>query len=168
MTATGLTYFPLVLTVCWMLPTLPLGPPVAATFAREARYVCDGATARPNSEVTLRGTARLTSDGLVLGDYTCPAGRSKGERLPLLILVDVKGFLSPRDRDLYTRKRTSLSAARAATFQLVVHGDIQCKMPFRFRTNEDGEFVSGNGYGSHGLIKCKIQRAQVLEMHEID
>ncbi len=141
---------------------------VARPAATNVQCICDAATKRADGEVVLRGTAGPTRDGLVLVDYTCPAAQTNEQVLPLLILVNVSGFASDADRDLYAAKQSLRLKGGQAVLQMVARGRLQCKRPLRFRTNEQGEFLEGDGFGTHGLIKCRLQKAHILVMRDIE
>jgi hypothetical protein len=132
-------------------------------------YVCDlrGMPAI-TAPVEIRGTAQRTPDGLIMFDYTCPSAVRRDRRIPCMALVEVKDFASLDDWTTYQRKTSPYTVARQSFFQILVRGKYECRRPFRAETNEEGEIVLGNGYGSLGLIECRIKEATVRELHALN
>jgi hypothetical protein len=142
---------------------LSLSEPSSATC------ICDiEAKTSGNRTVELRGTAMHTPDGLVIFDRTCPVARNRGHRVPRAVLVEIKGFSSLDDWSIYEEKTASFNKARISVFQVVASGILDCRRPFRTKTNEEGEIVLGNGFGSLGLIECRIKEATVRELHALN
>lgn len=135
----------------------------------EVQDVCDldikGSSPR---SVSVRGLARRTSDGLVMVDYTCPAAVEGTSRLPTLVLIEEPAFAREADKMVYQDRRKSLSLSRRTLYQMVVRGALTCSPKFQYRTNEQNEYVAGNGYGAYGLIKCSLRGALVSEMYVIE
>lgn len=131
------------------------------------RTVCEASAGLLAGKATISGTARLTRDGLVLGDFTCPTARSENDALVMLVLIDVREFSQSTDRLLYDATHSSLSASRSAVFNVVVNGAIECRKGFSVETNGSGEFLFGNGFGYQGLAKCRIRSARVLQLQEV-
>ena len=130
------------------------------------RTACEASAGLIAGKATIGGIGRLTRDGLVLGDYTCPTARSENDALPLVVLIDVREFSKSADQHLYNAKRSSLSTSRSAVFDVVVRGVVECRKAFAVQTNESGEFLLGNGFGYQGLAKCRIRSARVLRLQD--
>jgi len=129
--------------------------------------VCTASQLGTKDAITVRGTGRITPDGFVIGDRTCPVARTPSDELPNLILVEISSFSSNSDRESFKKLHTSRYGV-SDPVQALVQGDLKCQANFRFRTSDDGDIVSGNGYGSSGLFKCKIVMTQVLVLRSLD
>jgi len=133
---------------------------------RQILDVCDCIDVKARDKAVVRGTAQFTRDGLVLFDSTCPSAVTDKDRLPMLVLIDISGFFSETDQRLFNKKRSM--PRPTAFFQVVAEGDLKCQVNFVYELADDGDLVQGNGFGSYGLIKCKVEKAKVLQFHELE
>src|SRR5689334_2228391 len=129
--------------------------------------VCTAIENGSHDGVTLRGTGRITPDGFVVGDRTCPVAKTTKDELPSVILVEIVSFSTNSDKATFDKSHFSRHGV-SEPFQALVHGDLKCQATFRFQTSDDGDIVTGNGYGSNGLMKCKLVKAQVLMLRELE
>ena len=95
-------------------------------------------------------------DSLVMVDYTCPVARSGAERVPAGIRVDVVSFASKEVRARFQTLRPG------QYLQLLVEGDLSCKAGLKIDISGTGDML-GNGYGTWGILKCKMDRANLVD-----
>jgi len=137
------------------------------TRVSRALDVCTVTEGGSREGVTLRGTGRITPDGFVIGDRTCPLAKIPTAELPSIILVDVAAFSSKSDQAMFEKIHFSRYGV-SDPFQALVRGDLKCQVNFRFQTSDDGDIVTGNGYGPNGLIRCRLLKAQVLVLRQLE
>ena len=135
--------------------------------AGRAVDICTALQSGSRRGVTLRGTGRITPDGFVLGDQTCPVAKTSKDELPTIILVEIASFSSTSDQTTFEKSQSSRHGV-SNPFQTLIRGDLNCRTSFRFQTSDNGEIVTGNGYGANGLIKCKLVKGQVLVLRELE
>jgi len=135
--------------------------------ASRAVDVCTAMEGGSHDRVTLRGTGGITPEGFVMGDRTCPIAKTSKDELPSVILVEIVSFSSMGDKATFEKIHVSRHGV-SDPFQALVHGELKCQGSFRFQTSDDGDIVTGNGYGSNGLMKCKLVKAQVLMLRELE
>jgi hypothetical protein len=139
-------------------------------FGRESSLepldVCMAVKSRTTGLAVVRGTARLRADGLLVGDYTCAVAASIANVIPSMVLVDIQTFSSPEIRDRFNKLRGS--SGHPPLLQVVVRGTLQCKQQLRFFTHADGETATADGYGDYGLAKCRMQKAELRFLYELE
>jgi hypothetical protein len=133
--------------------------------ASDVLDVCHAATMKSARLMSVRGTGEIGKDGLVIGDVTCPVARSSDLSIPALIAIEVRSFDSGAIESEFRRLETN--EANSALVQVLARGDLKCVSSFLTRRNETGEILSGNGYGTNGLIKCKLLAARLVALQEV-
>jgi len=118
---------------------------------------CDIRTVR--GKVMVRGFGGISSDGPILFDYTCPLVASNGFVLARSILIEERDG-SPKDPHFVSLKSGDL-------FQAVIEGEIECRQPMSYGRSDDGDIVGGNGFGSLGLLNCRMKSAHVKTIYSL-
>jgi hypothetical protein len=85
-------------------------------------------------------------------------------KIPALIIIDVHRSDSVQLQAKYKKLQFTEDAP---LLQVLARGNLACKLDFRTRRNETGEILGGNGFGSEGLVKCKLSSAQLIQLEEV-
>jgi hypothetical protein len=136
-----------------------------AIAAEKVKDVCSAVRTSADGRVTVRGLAQFSRDAFILGDLTCPVYKSDDLRIPALIQVEVRSFASGALKDKFLAD--SVKASKCTFFQVIVSGQLQCRPQLRFRRSDDGDVVSGNGFGPDGLVKCKLSSGRLSAFEEL-
>ena len=136
----------------------------APVASAEPLDVCRAVQINSARTLTVRGTGEIGRDGLVVGDTTCPVATSRKLSVPTLITVDIRSYDSVNVEMKYKKLEAS---ENPPLLQILARGHLACRLGFRIRRNESGEILDGNGYGSHGLIKCKLSSARLIQLEEV-
>jgi len=99
-------------------------------------------------EIRIRGAGRLTDEGLLLGDRTCPAVVD-GEEMPRTISVKITRFPSESAEKDFSLWRDSVDRP---VFQAVVRGVLVCGQP-------GVASAAGHGFGRSGRVSCRMGNA---------
>lgn len=153
-----------------LVPAIAVGQDAASikrSTAASGQSVCAAAKIASEKHVLIYGVAGITSDGLVMADYSCALAVGPHGGLPVMILVHVEEFAKPEDKQRFDVKNSSRRLAREAMFGIRLYGDLECQMKFSIQFNEQGEFVGANGFGHQGLAKCRVGGAKILRLDEI-
>lgn len=126
--------------------------------------VCRAVKLSAAKDVEVRGTGEFGREGLVIGDLTCPIAKSPELSIPALVVIDVAVHDSSSIESRYKRWE---SRDPSPLVQVLARGDLRCRLDFRARRNETGEIVGGNGFGSQGLIKCRLSSARLILLEEL-
>jgi len=126
--------------------------------------VCRAVQVKSARALTVRGTGEIGRDGLVIGDVTCSVAKSGELKIPALIIIDVHRSDSVQLQAKYKKLQFTEDAP---LLQVLARGNLACKLDFRTRRNETGEILGGNGFGSEGLVKCKLSSAQLIQLEEV-
>src|SRR5512143_3650879 len=103
--------------------------------------LCTAAQVRQPRVVILRAAGGKSSEGPVLVDYTCPLGKGNDFVLATVALVPNPKFSDPAEAEEVR------SLNEKAVFQTIVEGRLECRNPLKLEKSDDGDIVSGNGYG---------------------
>ena len=123
--------------------------------------VCSGAELTQSGIITMRGTGGISREGTMLFDYTCPVGEGNGFTLPTVVLI-----VTPAFADQAIAKQFQ-ALPNETVYQARVEGRLECRNPLRLRRSDDGDIVSGSGYGELGLYKCVLRDARILSLRVI-
>lgn len=114
-------------------------------------------------EVQVRGTAEITPQGVLLADSSCPIIVSKTDKMPSAVLAQITSYASDDLRDRFSRlKQLKLFPLFTAT----VRGTIECKNKLEWKISDDGTIMQADGFGPHGLVKCRMIRARLEAFEE--
>ena len=143
-------------------------PRCSAQETQPATNSVDVCTAAAEAEagkvISIRGTGWRSREGLVIGDRTCPLGRSSTTELPTMILIEGITFAAKADENLFEKIQLSRHGTSSEPLQVHALGEIQCRTPLQFQTSDDGDIVRGNGYGQYGLMKCRLVKTQIIRL----
>ena len=109
--------------------------------------------------IRLRGVGRLTGEGLLLGDGTCPLTVGT-QTIPKTILVKVTSFAEKGEE---LKFMSSLDSIARPLLQVVAAGELECR-EVRERAEIPGH---GTGFGKVGLVSCRLTGAKVETMTEM-
>lgn len=143
---------------------------MAQLKAGEPVDTCRALKALSASRTEVRGLAEVMEYGWVIGDATCPVISTKeGRQVPGMILVQIESFASERIQNQYMRLTRLRDIKSVPLLQVVVRGMLECKPNMQFEISDDGaDIVGGAGYGPYGLIKCRLNHAELLVLEQLD
>jgi hypothetical protein len=124
-----------------------------------ALEVCNAAEHQVLKSARIRGVARLTDRGLLLGDLTCPVYDKSGTFLPTLLTVKSVSFVKSVHKREFERLRESMDRP---IYQVLITGDLECKVRLSIEADAEGSPVRGSGFGGTGFVKCQMISARVL------
>jgi hypothetical protein len=85
--------------------------------------------------------------------------------MPAMVWLEEMSFVSESERKLFEKP---IGRSPKPFFQVLARGDLECKSNFKFQESDDGDIVAGNGFGFHGLAKCRLKSPVVLILREMD
>lgn len=156
---------------CWRHVPVAVHFALAVCLIHQSAYaidevdVCHAVNLRSKVSVRIRGVAEMTSEGLIIADYTCPIVTLPSLTIPSMVVAPEDSFRS--DREGLKRLQANSEPVRML-FQVLLEGTITCNQKARVVISQDGEDALGQGgYGRWGLAKCKLEKARVLAVQPL-
>lgn len=121
--------------------------------------LCQVANKSSSASVLLKGVGQSTSEGLIVAGSSCPVYTLGRIKIPAAVQVTVTSFSSDQLKARFSEIQPSISSP---LLRVVVRGDIKCKANLTFQLTDDRkEVVAGNGYGSLGFWKCRMDNGRI-------
>jgi hypothetical protein len=121
--------------------------------------LCRVANTSSTVSVLLKGVGQSTSEGLIVPGSSCPVYTLGRIKIPAAVQVRVTSFSSDQLKVRFSEIQPSISSP---LLRVVVRGDIECKANLTFQLTDDRkEVVAGNGYGSLGFWKCRMDNGRI-------
>jgi hypothetical protein len=132
---------------------------VAAAADAVPVAICAATKNSPRLPILITGTGQYTSEGLVIGDMSCPVFRLGKVVIPAAVLINIGSFGSEDTKAQFSALRPGLDSEQ---IRILVRGTIECQNEIHFSISDDGKDVTGgNGYGAHGFFKCHMADARL-------
>ena len=120
--------------------------------------ICD-ALESTGQRRTIRGLGRISGQGVVLVDMTCPVYESAGRIVGTLLRASL---VTPSEEVTTIELARMRDEFMKPLFQFVVSGRVYCKSSMTFTMDASEHPTSGSGYGESGLVRCIIEGASLI------